>query len=124
MAYDGHFRSLSMYFDLLTKNGFLISNSTVCSVLHIINLLLSPTSTAKQTFEPGFPGEPIVQKNPVEKPFSIEFPRPDNPSRFTEQPYVSIQSPSQSATIILIYQVNLIFFRAWNLQTIRSKIWT
>ena len=80
-----------MYFDLLTKNGFLISNSTVCSVLHIINLLLSPTSTAKQTFEPSFPGEPIVQKNPVEKPFSIEFPRPDNPSRFTEQPYVSIQ---------------------------------
>ena len=32
-----------------------------------------------------------MQKNPVEKPFSIEFPRPDNPSRFTEQPYVSIQ---------------------------------
>ena len=88
-----------MYFDLLTKNGFLSSNSTVCSVLHIINLLLSPTSTAKQTFEPSFPGEPIVQKNPVEKPFSIEFPRPDNPSRFTEQPYVSIQCVKKCAMV-------------------------
>ena len=45
---------------------------------------------AKQTFEPNFPGEPIVQKSPRQMPFSIEFPRPDNPSRFTEQPYVSI----------------------------------
>ena len=71
--------------------GIRVSKFLVCSVLHNIKLLLSLISTAKQTFEPSFPGEPIVQKNPVEKPFSIEFPRPDNPSRFTEQPYVSIQ---------------------------------
>ena len=66
--------------------------SLVCSVLgsYYKPLLPSLILTAKQTFEPSFPGEPIVQKNPVEKPFSIEFPRPDNPSRFTEQPYVSI----------------------------------
>ena len=33
-------------------------------------------------------------------------------------------SPSQSAPTILVYQVDLIFFRIWNLKKIRSKIWT
>ena len=69
------------------------------SFILCIKLLLSLISTAKQTFEPSFPGEPIVQKNPVEKPFSIEFPRPDNPSRFTEQPYVSIQCVKKCAMV-------------------------
>ena len=68
---------------------FLFSTYVVSFILQTFYSL--NISTAKQTFEPSFPGEPIVQKNPVEKPFSIEFPRPDNPSRFTEQPYVSIQ---------------------------------
>ena len=73
----------------------------------ITNILLSLISTAKQTFEPSFPGEPIVQKNPVEKPFSIEFPRPDNPSRFTEQPYVSIHCSVCKKTCMATIQAEL-----------------
>ena len=45
-----------------------------------------------------------------------------NGSKAFKDGYYAGHSPSQSAPTILVYQVDLIFFRVWNFKKIRSKI--